>query len=90
MNSASPARDTLGDPATINKQRGRSSKGEAIGMLNISVSSRSLAAARSVDPNVSPAAVRAAVEVALAEMMRQLGRQAAGATRSTAERSPKD
>ncbi|MFD1530770.1 hypothetical protein [Pseudonocardia aurantiaca] len=59
-------------------------------MLNISVSSRSLAAARSVDPNVSPAAVRAAVEVALAEMMRQLGRQAAGATRSTAERSPKD
>jgi post-segregation antitoxin (ccd killing protein) len=59
-------------------------------MLNISVSSRSLAAARSVDPNVSPAAVRAAVEVALAEMMRQLGRKAGGATRSTAERSPED
>jgi hypothetical protein len=44
-------------------------------MLNISVSSRSLAAARSVDPNVSPAAVRAAVEVAITEWMRQHGRQ---------------
>lgn len=43
-------------------------------MVNISVSSRSLAAARSVDPNVSPAAVHAAVEAALAEHLRQLGR----------------
>ena len=51
-------------------------------MLNISVSSRSLAAARSVDPNVSPAAVRAAVEVAIAEQMRQLGREPDGSTRS--------
>jgi post-segregation antitoxin (ccd killing protein) len=42
-------------------------------MVNISVSSRSLAAARSVDPNVSPAAVRAAVEVAIAEQMREMG-----------------
>jgi hypothetical protein len=42
-------------------------------MLNISVSSRSLAAARSIDPDVSPAAVRAAGEVAIAEQMRELG-----------------
>jgi hypothetical protein len=40
-------------------------------MINISVSSRSLAAARQVDPDVSPAAVRAAVEVAIAEHMRE-------------------
>lgn len=43
-------------------------------MLNISVSARSLAAARSVDPDVSPAAVRAAVEVALDQHLRELGR----------------
>lgn len=42
-------------------------------MVNISVSSRSLAAARSVDPDVSPAAVHAAVEAAIAEHLRQLG-----------------
>ena len=52
-------------------------------MLNISVSSRSLAAARSVDPDVSPAAVRAAVEAAVAEIMRQIGRRPNGATGST-------
>jgi hypothetical protein len=40
-------------------------------MISISVSSRSLAAARAVDPEVSPAAVRAAVEAALAEHLRQ-------------------
>lgn len=40
-------------------------------MLSISVSARSLAAARAVDPDVSPAAVRAAVEAALAEHQRQ-------------------
>jgi len=40
-------------------------------MINISVSSRSLAAARRVDPNVSPAAVHAAVEAAIAEHMRE-------------------
>ncbi|WP_297651015.1 hypothetical protein [Pseudonocardia sp.] len=38
------------------------------------MSSRSLAAARMVDPDVSPAAVHAAVEAAIAEQMRQLGR----------------
>ena len=46
-------------------------------MVSISVSSRSLAAARSVDPGVSPAAVRAAVEAALAEHLRQSGRDRA-------------
>ncbi len=40
-------------------------------MISISVSARSLAAARAVDPDVSPAAVRAAVEAALAEHLRQ-------------------
>jgi hypothetical protein len=40
-------------------------------MISIAVSTRSLAAARSVDPRVSPAAVRAAVEAALAEHARQ-------------------
>jgi post-segregation antitoxin (ccd killing protein) len=40
-------------------------------MISISVSARSLAAARAVDPEVSPAAVRAAVEAALAEHVRQ-------------------
>jgi hypothetical protein len=40
-------------------------------MVSISVSARSLAAARAVDPHVSPAAVRAAIEAALAEHLRQ-------------------
>jgi post-segregation antitoxin (ccd killing protein) len=44
-------------------------------MINISVSSRSLAAARRVDPNVSPAAVHAAVEAALAEHTREQRRR---------------
>lgn len=44
-------------------------------MINISVSSRSLAAARRVDPNVSPAAVHAAVEAAIAEHTREQGRR---------------
>lgn len=47
---------------------------EAVIMINIAVSSRSLAAARRVDPQVSPAAVHAAVEAAIAEQLRQLGR----------------
>jgi hypothetical protein len=46
-------------------------------MLDIAVSSRSLAAARSVDPDVSPAAVRAAVEAALAEHLRRSGQRPA-------------
>jgi hypothetical protein len=42
-------------------------------MINIAVSSRSLAAARAVDPNVNAAAVHAAVQAALAEHTRQAG-----------------
>jgi hypothetical protein len=45
-------------------------------MINIAVSSRSLAAARRVDPDVSPAAVHAAVEAAIAEHMREQRRRA--------------
>ena len=41
-------------------------------MINVSVAARALVAARSVDPEVSTAAVRAAVEVALAEQRREL------------------
>ena len=49
-------------------------------MISISVSARALVAARAVDPQVSTAAVRAAVEVALAEQRRELEiRLAAGA-----------
>ena len=44
-------------------------------MINISVSARALVAARTVDPQVSTAAVRAAVEVALAEQRRELDRR---------------
>lgn len=40
-------------------------------MLSIAVSARSLAAARAVDPDISSAAVRAAVEAALAEHLRE-------------------
>jgi len=43
-------------------------------VINISVSARSLAAARAIDPDVSSAAVRAAVEVAIAEHLRELKR----------------
>jgi hypothetical protein len=46
-------------------------------MINIAVSARALVAARAVDPLVSTAAVRAAVEVALAEQRRELERQQA-------------
>lgn len=41
-------------------------------MIALYLSARALAAARAVDPHVSPAAVHAAVEVALAEELRQL------------------
>ena len=44
-------------------------------MINISVSARALVAARAVDPQVSTAAVRAAVEVVLAEQQRELDRR---------------
>ena len=46
-------------------------------MINVYLSMRSLAAARAVDPYVSPAAVHAAVEVAVAEQLRAVaGRRA--------------
>ena len=48
-------------------------------MISISVSARALVAARAVDPQVSTAAVRAAVEVALADQRRELERRAARA-----------
>jgi hypothetical protein len=44
-------------------------------MINISMSARALVAARAVDPQVSTAAVRAAVEAALAEQLRELRRR---------------
>jgi hypothetical protein len=47
-------------------------------MMNISVSARALVAARAVDPHVSTAAVRAAVEAALAEQRRELEIRHAG------------
>ena len=54
-------------------------------MMSISVSARALVAARTVDPQVSTAAVRAAVEVALAEQRRELEiRRAAGADEANA------
>ena len=49
-------------------------------MISISVSARALVAARAVDPQVSTAAVRAAVEVALAEQRREFERHGAGVT----------
>lgn len=41
-------------------------------MISIYLSGRALAAARSVDPTVVPAAVHAAVEVAVAEQLLQV------------------
>jgi hypothetical protein len=43
-------------------------------MITISRLARALGAARAVDPDVSTAAVRAAVEAALAEQVRELKR----------------
>lgn len=48
-------------------------------MINIALSTRALVAARAVDPDVSAAAVRAAVEAALAEQRRELDRRRPGA-----------
>ncbi len=53
-------------------------------MINISVSARALVAARAVDPQVSTAAVRAAVEAALAEQRRELDRRRQLADEATA------
>jgi hypothetical protein len=54
-------------------------------MINISVSARALVAARAVDPQVSTAAVRAAVEVALEEQRRELDRRREAAFPDTDE-----
>ncbi|GAY09532.1 hypothetical protein [Pseudonocardia sp. N23] len=53
-------------------------------MINLYLSGRSLAAARSVDPQVSPAAVHAAVEVAIVEQLREI---AAWSTEQIRERA---
>ena len=44
-------------------------------MITMYLSARSLEAARSVDPYVSPAAVHAAVEIAVAEQLRAVADQ---------------
>ncbi len=55
-------------------------------MINLYLSSRSLAAARTVDPNVSPAAVHAAVEVAIVEQLREVAGCSQAEIRARAER----
>ncbi|WP_181780550.1 hypothetical protein [Pseudonocardia pini] len=55
-------------------------------MINVSLSSRALAAARSVDPLVSPAAVHAAVEIAVAEQLREVAAWPADRIRAKADR----
>jgi hypothetical protein len=52
-------------------------------MISISVSARALVAARAVDPQVSTAAVRAAVEAALAQQRRELEIRTAAGTDDT-------
>jgi post-segregation antitoxin (ccd killing protein) len=77
VTQASSQVDTPTPVATISLQAtGTETPKEATVMINIAVSSRSLAAARRVDPDVSPAAVHAAVEAALAEHMREQRRRA--------------
>lgn len=55
-------------------------------MINLYLSGRSLAAARSVDPEVSPAAVHAAVEVAIVEQLREVAGWAPAEIRDRADR----
>ncbi|MDN5917632.1 MAG: hypothetical protein L0I76_21475 [Pseudonocardia sp.] len=55
-------------------------------MVSISVSARSLAAARLVDPQVSTAAVHAAIEEAVAADRREARREAARITETTSPR----
>ena len=76
MTHASPGGDTFRAAATIAPELpGIDTPKGANTMINISVSSRSLAAARRVDPDVSPAAVHAAVEAAISELMREQRRR---------------
>ncbi|RTL64113.1 MAG: hypothetical protein EKK42_26175 [Pseudonocardiaceae bacterium] len=55
-------------------------------MINLYLSGRSLAAARSVDPQVSPAAVHAAVEVAIVEQLREVAGWSVDQIRERADR----
>ncbi|MGD9988062.1 hypothetical protein [Pseudonocardia sp.] len=55
-------------------------------MINLYLSGRSLAAARSVDPQVSPAAVHAAVEVAIVEQLREVAGWSVEQIRERADR----
>jgi hypothetical protein len=55
-------------------------------MISLYLSSRSLAAARAVDPHVSPAAVHAAVEVAIVGQLREIAGCSQEEIRTRAER----
>jgi hypothetical protein len=55
-------------------------------MINLYLSHQSLAAARAVDPHVSPAAVHAAVEVAVLEQLREVAACSADEIRARIER----
>ena len=55
-------------------------------MINLYLSGRSLAAARSVDQQVSPAAVHAAVEVAIVEQLREVAGWSVEQIRERADR----
>jgi hypothetical protein len=55
-------------------------------MINVYLSARALAAARSVDPAVSPAAVHAAVEIALVEQLREVASWSPDRIRDRAQR----
>ncbi|MGQ0775987.1 MAG: hypothetical protein ACT4NY_16460 [Pseudonocardiales bacterium] len=54
-------------------------------MITLYLSPRSLAAARAVDPHVTPAAVHAAIEVAIAEQLRAVAGCSAEQIRARAE-----
>ena len=55
-------------------------------MINLYLSGRTLAAARAVDPDVSPAAVHAAVEVAVVEQLREAAGLTSAQIRALADR----
>ena len=59
-------------------------------MINVYLSARALNAARAVDPAVSPAAVHAAVEIALVEQLREVASWPAERIRDRAARIEQD
>ncbi|MGH3916590.1 MAG: hypothetical protein ACRDTC_24740 [Pseudonocardiaceae bacterium] len=63
---------------------GHSEKGGVV-VITLYLSPGSLAAARAVDPRVTPAAVHAAVEVAIAEQLRAVAGLSADQIRARAE-----